>query len=252
LEERIVGGTTAVNQYVWDQSYIDAPLVRFHDGNNDGDLGDTGVDDKRYYTWDANHNVTTTITIDPNTTQTITHYVYDAYGKATVYNGTWSTSLGAPSEDGPLYCGYFFDKETANFIARHRIYSVALATWLSRDPIGYKGGKNLYEYVGNSPLANTDPTGEYSVYYFTIPFFCSPLPPFYEYSGHCLCSYGGNALSAALANLELLLDAELSCIPCWISGQCHGDPVFGVLTMANACMSKSVGSDIGALCSCGP
>jgi RHS repeat-associated protein len=175
LEERSMSGSTllAANQYVWSPRYIDAPLVRFHDGNADGDCDPTtDVDDTiRYYTSDANHNVTTTITIgygSPSTTTTTQHIVYDAYGKATVYNDTWSTNLGAPAEDGPLYCGYFFDAETANYIARHRIYSVVLATWLSRDPIGYNGGVNLYEYVGNEPLTRTDPSGKISITINTI------------------------------------------------------------------------------------
>ena len=31
--------------------------------------------------------------------------------------------------------------------------------WLSRDPIGEEGGLNLYGYVGNNPVRNTDPKG---------------------------------------------------------------------------------------------
>ena len=162
LEERFIdeySATTVVNQYVWSQRYIDAPVVRFHDGNADGDVLDTGVDSVRYYTTDANYNVTTTVTIDPNTTETVEHYVYTAYGEAEAYNSTWSSSLGVPTEDGPLYCGYFFDSETANYQVRNRMYNTSLATWLSRDPIGYEGGINLYQYCSNNPLIRTDPIG---------------------------------------------------------------------------------------------
>ena len=31
--------------------------------------------------------------------------------------------------------------------------------WLTRDPIGYRGGVNLYGYVGNDPGNRTDPSG---------------------------------------------------------------------------------------------
>jgi uncharacterized protein RhaS with RHS repeats len=35
------------------------------------------------------------------------------------------------------------------------------ALWLSRDPIGYDGGINLYAYVGNNVVNETDPEGLY-------------------------------------------------------------------------------------------
>ena len=160
VEERTQSGpTTTVDQYVWDQSYVDSPIVRFHDGNGDGDCNPStdANDTVRHYTWDANHNVTTTITVGHTSTD-VQHVAYDAYGKAKVYDRTWTTAAD-PTENGPLYCGYFFDAETGNYLARNRYYTVVLATWMSRDPIGYRGGINLYEYVDDSPLTGTDPMG---------------------------------------------------------------------------------------------
>jgi RHS repeat-associated protein len=77
---------------------------------------------------------------------------------ATVYDANWANPA-VPSCDGPMYCGYWFDTETGNDLARNRYYSIALATWLSRDPIGYKGGINLYEYCRDNPTIRTDPLG---------------------------------------------------------------------------------------------
>ena len=159
LEERFVDEQDeplASNQYVWSARYIDAPIVRFHDGNGDGDLLD--VDDNiRYYTGDANYNVTSTI--DAATAEVVDRYVYTAYGTATVYDDEW-TNPAAPTTDGPLYCGYFFDAETALYQVRNRFYDAGLSTFISRDPVNYRGGFNLYEYVGDSPLAHTDPSGK--------------------------------------------------------------------------------------------
>jgi RHS repeat-associated protein len=69
-----------------------------------------------------------------------------------------------------LYCGYRYDGETAlntsvtvgtsgNYQVRNRYYSTMLGLFISRDPIGYKGGINLYEYVGDDPENATDPSG---------------------------------------------------------------------------------------------
>ena len=149
------GATTAVNQYVWSPRYIDAPVARFHDGNGDGDLLDAG-DNIRYYTGDANHNVTATI--DAATGDVVNRYVYSAYGEVTVYTRR-GRIRPPPPNDGPLYCGYFFDAETGNYQVRNREYVTCLSTFDMTDPVGYKGGINLYAYVGDSPLMLTDPTG---------------------------------------------------------------------------------------------
>jgi RHS repeat-associated protein len=155
LESRVVenmGNEIAtVDQYVWSQRYIDSPIVCFHE-----DVYYPQYNNTRYYTTDANHNVTATI--DAATGSIVNRYAYTAYGKATVYSPTW-TDPADPGTDGPLYCGYFFDAETGNYLARNRYYSVTIAAWFTRDPIGFKGGINLYEYCADRPLMYIDPSG---------------------------------------------------------------------------------------------
>jgi RHS repeat-associated protein len=128
-------------------------VVRFHDDNGDGDLLDVG-DNTRYYTTDANQNVTATI--DAATGDVVERYVYNAYGKATVYDDAWANPA-APTVDGPLYCGYFFDAETGLYQVRNRYYDSGLSTFVSRDPA--EDDRNLYRYVGNNPVLLTDPSG---------------------------------------------------------------------------------------------
>jgi RHS repeat-associated protein len=41
----------------------------------------------------------------------------------------------------------------------HRYYSVDLGRWLCRDPLGEKGGANLYAYCQNDPVNAVDPLG---------------------------------------------------------------------------------------------
>ena len=48
-----------------------------------------------------------------------------------------------------------------------RYYDPSLERFISEDPIGYRGGINLYEYVGDRPTNATDPTGR-------LPNLCSP------------------------------------------------------------------------------
>ncbi len=43
----------------------------------------------------------------------------------------------------------------------YRYYHTNLGRWLSRDPIGEKGGINLYGFVGNSPVNGNDVIGAY-------------------------------------------------------------------------------------------
>ena len=41
----------------------------------------------------------------------------------------------------------------------HRYYDPKTARFLTRDPIGYEGGINLYTYAGNNPITKADPSG---------------------------------------------------------------------------------------------
>ncbi len=67
----------------------------------------------------------------------------------------------------PRYTGRRLDPETAGGTAqpsglyyyRARTYSPAWGRFLQADPIGTRGGINLYAYVGNDPLNATDPSG---------------------------------------------------------------------------------------------
>ena len=90
-------------------------------------------------------------------TGTLTKIGYQAYGE---HPGLTSGSY--------RYTAQRFDPETAGSSAepsglydyRARIYSPTLGRFLQPDPAGYVAGTNLYAYVNNDPLDNTDPSGQ--------------------------------------------------------------------------------------------
>ena len=68
--------------------------------------------------------------------------------------------------------------------ATHRTYNPVLGRWVQRDPIGYGGGINLYEYVGSGPVGGVDPWGHDS-WAFGVPSGTSiGLPSGYYISGY--------------------------------------------------------------------
>lgn len=55
--------------------------------------------------------------------------------------------------------GYYTDAETGLHLLTHRYYDPNTGRFLTRDPIGYGGGLNLYSYVVNNPTNSVDALG---------------------------------------------------------------------------------------------
>ena len=91
---------------------------------------------------------------------------YESFGKAEVDpDSTAINNLRFP--------GQYFDAETGLHCNYHRYYDPRTGRYLRADPIGTKGGINLYVYGVNNPLIYTDPKGLIPIP-FPIPV---PIPP---------------------------------------------------------------------------
>ena len=83
--------------------------------------------------------------------------LYDAFGART---GT------APPSDPwgfEAQWGYQSDTETGLVLCTSRYYDPQQGRFVTRDPVGYDGGDNLYGYVENDPINFSDPSGYWGV-----------------------------------------------------------------------------------------
>jgi RHS repeat-associated protein len=73
------------------------------------------------------------------------------------------------SKKNPLrFSTKFTDNESGLLYYGHRYYNPSTGRWPNRDPLGERGGKNLYNFVSNNPQGIIDPDGRY--WWLLIPF----------------------------------------------------------------------------------
>jgi RHS repeat-associated protein len=77
-------------------------------------------------------------------------YEFDSFGMVKLSTGF---------RNSYTYTGREWDKETGLYYYRARYYDPMEGRFISKDPIGFKGGVNEYSYVKNDPINGIDPTG---------------------------------------------------------------------------------------------
>jgi RHS repeat-associated protein len=83
----------------------------------------------------------------------LAHYEYDPYANLT-------GSTGDYADENPVrFSTKYWDNETGLGYWGYRYYSPSLGRWISRDPIGQRGGAALYTYGVNDPIGRYDRLG---------------------------------------------------------------------------------------------
>jgi len=84
-------------------------------------------------------------------------YFADGEGRVSTQN-TVGASIETYSNFGSQW-GYRTDSPTGLELVGNRFLDFNDGRWLTRDPIGQAGGVNTYEYAGDDPVNNIDPSG---------------------------------------------------------------------------------------------
>lgn len=104
--------------------------------------------DKSYYARDHNDTVHEVTDEAGNRRGS---YTYGPYGERTTVLSTRTTPVG--------FTGYHSHDSSGLALAPYRAYDPGLGRWINQDPIGIRGGINLFQYVFGNPIALTDPLG---------------------------------------------------------------------------------------------
>ena len=129
------GAGKAVNKYLHGPG-IDEPLAMERGGK------------MYYYHADGLGSI---VALTDGTGKTAQAYEYDAFGRL----HDRMNAIRQPY----AFTGREWDKETGLYYYRARYYDAETGRFTTKDPIGFRGGVNLYGYVGGNPVNFKDPAG---------------------------------------------------------------------------------------------
>jgi RHS repeat-associated protein len=104
-----------------------------------------------FYTFDLQGSVAQRLDYAGNV---LSSHLFTAHGNEVTTPSTDPFGSGAQ-------WGYYSDRETGLQLLTNRYYDPQAGRFLTRDPISYDGGINLYAYVNNQPVNFADPLGLY-------------------------------------------------------------------------------------------
>ena len=83
-------------------------------------------------------------------------YGYNAFGQLRVMTPTFGNRSSSSYTWETFFGAYRWDSETGFYQVRYRYLHPTLGRWITRDPIDYSGGINLYAYVENKTTNQVD------------------------------------------------------------------------------------------------
>jgi RHS repeat-associated protein len=149
LEERKTIATTASAHYLWGARHRD-DLVR-RDRVTSGSV----FNETRYVLMDYFNPASIT-----DASGTVTErYAFSAFGVRRILNPSFTPITNSECAFEFAFQGQFLDVESGLINYGFRYFSPHLGKWCRKDPIGIRGGLNLYSFGDNSPVNMVDLLG---------------------------------------------------------------------------------------------
>ncbi len=157
IEKKVTeSGITNATKYFYDNQailfdYDESSAISnhyIHGPNIDEPLVVKTGKDKYYYHADGLGSI---IALTDQSGKVIQNFEYDSFGNM--------KDLKSRIKQPFTYTGREWDRETGLYYYRARYYDPMDGRFIQKDPIGFKGGINLYAYTMNNPINFTDPLG---------------------------------------------------------------------------------------------
>jgi RHS repeat-associated protein len=143
MEERTGSSASADKQLVWGLRYLDDLVLR-----------DRGSE--RFY---GLHDYFSCTAIVDTSGTVQERYGYNAFGHSRVMDADFNLRTASLYDWETRYAAYRWDGETGFYQVRNRYLHPTLGRWLTRDPLGYADGVNLYVYCNNQSPNSIDAQG---------------------------------------------------------------------------------------------
>ncbi len=160
--QKIVDATTITYYYYQNQMIQEADNngntteYIYAGGKNDYLLAMINTSDTYYYHLNANQSV---VGMSNSTGQIVERYEYEPYGTPTIYDGSYTELTASVIGNKFYFTSKELDEESNLYYSRSRHYHHQLGRFMQRDPISYRDGMNLYQYVDSNPINYIDPDG---------------------------------------------------------------------------------------------